>query len=461
MSLYRKYRPNSYEDVVGEDFIISVLRNSLKNNTYSHAYLFSGPRGTGKTTTARLMAKSLNCETGITDTPCNQCPSCQNIDIGHYVDLIEIDGASNRGIDEIRNIKDSINFLPVTGRKKVYIIDEAHMLTKEASNALLKTLEEPPEYIVFILCTTEPDKILETILSRCQKYEFHLNDYASLSSRLIYICKAEGYTIDDESLMILYKKSEGSVRDSLSLLEKLMMNALPSKIIDIKTTSIVFNIIPEYIFIDFINLLKDKTIDSIIEFLNNLIIKNVKIDMFFKDFAVFLKENIFNKSVNIFNVKVAIKLIDIIFDVLNRFKYEDDKRLLGVIIASRIIEIREGKTIIPVSVNNTPEVKEILPPVNINNNQINLQEKTQSPSEDINAIVVKNLKDINITLKAHSLSTQMAFALMKRFEVEGSSIILYFSTDFHKNIIDSNISILKSVFKTYITTEFSIKTILE
>lgn len=207
---------------MGQEPIVKALRNALRLKRISSAYLFAGPRGVGKTTTARIFAKGLNCEASddITDKPCGKCQACRDIELGRHPDVIEIDAASNRGIDEIRAIRESVKYLPSRGRKKVYIIDEAHMLTMEAFNALLKTLEEPPEHVVFILATTDPHRIPPTILSRLQKYEFRPISPFDIIRRLQYIAKQEGIDVEDRALQEIARRSEGSLRDAISMLEQ-------------------------------------------------------------------------------------------------------------------------------------------------------------------------------------------------------------------------------------------------
>ncbi len=220
---YRKWRPQTLAEVVGQEHVTQTLLNALKSRRVAHAYLFCGPRGTGKTSTGRILAKAVNCLT--TDgngEPCNTCPMCQAITDGRALDVIEIDAASNRGIDEIRDLRERTNYAPNQGRYKVYIIDEVHMLTKEASNALLKTLEEPPPYVIFILATTEAHKVLPTMISRCQHFDFRRIAQKDTVSRLTHICSSEDIKIEPEALRLIARSATGSLRDAENILEQLI-----------------------------------------------------------------------------------------------------------------------------------------------------------------------------------------------------------------------------------------------
>lgn len=220
--LARKYRPQTFDQVVKQDHVSQTLTNAISTNRVAHAILFSGPRGTGKTTVARIMAKAMNCEAGPTSEPCNDCRSCREITAGRSVDVFEIDGASNRGVDKIRELRENVKYSPANSRYKIYIIDEVHMLTVEAFNALLKTLEEPPPHVKFMFATTEPHKIPITILSRCQRHDFRLIDVESIIRHLEVICRKEGIDIAEESLGLLARQGAGSMRDALSLLDLVM-----------------------------------------------------------------------------------------------------------------------------------------------------------------------------------------------------------------------------------------------
>ena len=220
--LARKWRPQNFDEVVGQEHITRTLKNALELGRVAHAFLFSGSRGVGKTSVARILAKALNCVNGPTPTPCNQCQSCLEITQGHSLDVLEIDGASNRGIDEVREIRENIKYLPAQGGYKVFIIDEVHMLTKDAFNALLKTLEEPPAHAIFIMATTEPHKVPVTILSRCQRYDFKRLATAAIQAHLVQLASREGWGLSPEGLQLIAQEAEGGMRDAQGLLDQVI-----------------------------------------------------------------------------------------------------------------------------------------------------------------------------------------------------------------------------------------------
>lgn len=334
ITLYRKYRPSSFSEISGENEIVKSLKLSLKNKSMAHAYLFSGPRGVGKTTIARLIAKGVNClnlkENG---EPCNECKNCKAINEGRFSDLIEIDAASNRSIDEIRSLKEKINYQPVEGLKKVYIIDEAHMLTKEAFNALLKTLEEPPAHVIFILATTELEKILPTIISRCQRYDFKPLDLEEMKAGLEHILKEENLSMTDDVYPVIYENSSGSMRDSISILERLIVTA-NGKEINLKIAEDTLGITPSSRIKIFLNKILNENEYDIINELESLANESFDIELFFKDLAKYCKNAILKKELDI---DKGLKIISTIYDVIGKFKFEDDKKLVGYVIVAEIL----------------------------------------------------------------------------------------------------------------------------
>src|SRR3989338_6752580 len=247
--LARKYRPQTFSEVIGQEHITSTLQNSLTSKRIHHAYLFTGARGIGKTTVARLLAKALNCEVSSAIEPCNQCRSCQDITSGSSLDVQEIDGASNTGVDDVREIRDRVQYLPSSGKYKIYIIDEVHMLSTNAFNALLKTLEEPPAHVVFVFATTEVHKIPQTILSRCQRFDFRRIALKQIADHLNKICGEENYTADAAALWLIARQGDGSMRDSLSLLDHVisftngkLTEAEVSQVLGLTERSLVYEI---------------------------------------------------------------------------------------------------------------------------------------------------------------------------------------------------------------------------
>lgn len=229
-ALYRKFRPDNFDDVKGQDHIVTTLTNQIKAERIGHAYLFCGTRGTGKTTVAKILAKAVNCQNPINGSPCNQCEMCRAIQAGTSMNVIEIDAASNNGVDNIREIREEVTYRPTEGRYKVYIIDEVHMLSTGAFNALLKTLEEPPSYVIFILATTEAHKIPVTILSRCQRYDFHRISIDTIAARLTELLEAEGVEAEEKAVRYVAKAGDGSMRDALSLLDQCIAFYLGQKL---------------------------------------------------------------------------------------------------------------------------------------------------------------------------------------------------------------------------------------
>ncbi|TDF92195.1 DNA polymerase III subunit gamma/tau [Paenibacillus piri] len=222
IALYRTWRPQAFQEIVGQKHIVQTLQNSLREGRFTHAYLFNGPRGTGKTSAAKILAKAVNCLNGPAEEPCNECANCIRITEGAVMDVVEIDAASNRGVEEIRDIRDKVKYAPTEVRQKVYIIDEVHMLTTEAFNALLKTLEEPPAHVMFILATTEPHKLPATIISRCQRFDFRRVSLEEQVERLHLVCHEEQIEADDDAIRFIARLSDGGMRDALSLLDQIM-----------------------------------------------------------------------------------------------------------------------------------------------------------------------------------------------------------------------------------------------
>ncbi|MEL7563991.1 MAG: DNA polymerase III subunit gamma/tau [Dehalobacterium sp.] len=287
VALYRQWRPQKFDDVVGQDHISRTLKNAIKTNRIVHAYLFTGPRGTGKTSSAKIMAKAVNCLSPEEGEACNHCTLCTRINSGDFMDIIEIDAASNRGIDEIRDLREKVKYAPVEGRYKIYIIDEVHMLTTEAFNALLKTLEEPPKHVIFILATTEPHKVPVTVLSRCQRFDFKRIGTRFVVERLKEICTSEGLRATEPALQILAKKAEGSMRDALSLLDQ-CLSFSDDEITEETIASVLGTVDGEFIK-NIVQSLAEKNYGIMISMIDNLIQEGKDIRQFSHDLVEYFR----------------------------------------------------------------------------------------------------------------------------------------------------------------------------
>ncbi len=343
VALYRAYRPQKFSEVVGQSHIIKTLQNAIKLDKVAHAYLFCGPRGTGKTTLAKILAKAMNCEHGPTTDPCCECDICKGIAKGSVADVVEIDAASNNGADDIRALRDTVNFLPSECKYKIYIIDEVHMLTTQAFNALLKTLEEPPKHVIFILATTEPYKLPTTILSRCQRFDFQAISIEDIIKRLKIVVEEENIKINEEALYQIAVSAEGGMRDALSLLDQavsystheevelddiLAISGSTSymKIIDLLSLCISKNDSDAIIMVD--KILKEgkevpRVLNDIILFLKDVLI--FKNDAVIEDKIMF-KNEAFIKLSNELSKPVIYRWIDILIDALNNSKFSIQKR---------------------------------------------------------------------------------------------------------------------------------------
>ncbi len=287
-ALYRKFRPNVFEDVKGQEHIVTTLRNQIRANRIGHAYLFTGTRGTGKTTVAKIFAKTVNCENPTDNGPCGECATCRAIAAGASMNVIEIDAASNNGVDNIREIVDEVSYSPAEGRYKVYIIDEVHMLSIGAFNALLKTLEEPPSYVIFILATTEVHKLPITILSRCQRYDFKRISIDTITERMKELIEAEGLEVEEKALRYIAKTADGSMRDALSLLDQCIAFHLGSTLTYDKVLDVLGAVDTE-VFSRLLRFVLDKDVLGCIELLEEIVMQGRELTQFVTDFTWYLR----------------------------------------------------------------------------------------------------------------------------------------------------------------------------
>lgn len=399
-ALYRKYRPINFSSIVGQDVIVDILKNSIINNKVSHAYLFTGPRGTGKTSTAKILAHAVNC-LNFTNDICGECSICKSLDLNDN-DIVEIDAASNNGVDEIRSLRDNVNLMPAFCKYKIYIIDEVHMLSTGAFNALLKTLEEPPSHVIFILATTEPNKIPLTILSRCQRFDFNKINMNDLVSRLKYIVNEEGRVVSDNILEQIAKISDGGLRDAINLLDQLL--SLPDENINIDeveklsgkiSTQSVYELFSYIINNDLVSILNFSTYmfdngknykdlaDSMLSFMRDISINTEVPNYFDKSYSELL-----SKITISFNN--LIKMSSIINELLKELKNSNNQKMLFEIYVFQMCNILncvDKVEVINTSMNNKKNVNI----KNDKNENINIETNQNLIDSDLKDIRINNV----------------------------------------------------------------------
>ena len=347
-ALYRKFRPDNFADVKGQDHIVTTLTNQIKHNRIGHAYLFCGTRGTGKTTVAKILAKAVNCEHPVNGSPCNECAMCKAIQAGTAMNVIEIDAASNNGVDNIREIREEVSYRPTEGKYKVYIIDEVHMLSTGAFNALLKTLEEPPSYVMFILATTEAHKIPITILSRCQRYDFHRITIDTIAARLDELLKVEGVAAEEKAVRYVAKAGDGSMRDALSLLDQCIAFYLGQELTYDKVLEVLGAVDTE-VFSKLLRKVIRGDVTGSIHILEELIVGGRELSQFVGDFTWYMRnlllvktsENpeeaidvssdnmkLLKEESTMLDVETLMRYIRIFSDLSNQIRYATQKRVL-------------------------------------------------------------------------------------------------------------------------------------
>lgn len=367
MALYRKFRPQEFADVKGQEHIVTTLKNQIKADRIGHAYLFCGTRGTGKTTIAKIFAKAVNCEHPVDGSPCGECASCKAIAAGSSMNVIEIDAASNNGVDNIREIREEVAYRPTEGKYKVYIIDEVHMLSIGAFNALLKTLEEPPSYVIFILATTEAHKIPITILSRCQRYDFRRISIETISDRLMELMEKENVEVEERAIRYIAKAADGSMRDALSLLDQCIAFYLGQKLTYDHVLEVLGAVDTE-VFSKLLRKVLAEDVAGAISQLEELVIEGRDLGQFVNDFTWYLRnllllkgsddmeevldmssENmaLLKEEARLVEADVLMRYIRIFSELSNQVKYSSQKRILIEIAIINYVNLQWRPTWIP------------------------------------------------------------------------------------------------------------------
>lgn len=456
-ALYRKYRPANFEDVVGQKYIIQTIKNAIDKNKIAHAYLFCGPRGTGKTTVARLLAKSLNC-TG-KEKPCNTCENCMSCDDNNHQDIIEIDAASSSGVSQIRSLIDNVKYSPIQGRLKVYIIDEVHMLSAGAFNALLKTLEEPPKHVCFILATTEPHKVLATIISRCQRYDFSRVKDDDIIKRIKYITKKEQIEISEEAMKLIAVLADGGMRDALSILDQCI--AYGNNEVKVEVVNEIYGITTTKQKLEILNAIIKKDVNKILEMINKFHLKGVDINRLTLDLIDIIKETVIyaytkdlkllsiisaddaNNILEGYDVKSLLEMIDILLETTLSYKNASNissyfevacLKLMGVnaskeetgqVLSEQGKEVshdvidkaddqinEEVENIADNEITEDIEVAEVLIETEVDQNDIEAEEVLEENETDQNEIEVEDTLEENDVIQIEEISSEFVLSLL-------------------------------------------------
>ena len=484
-SLYRKYRPKSFNEVVGQTVIVQTLKNSVKKNKLSHAYLFAGPRGTGKTSIAKILAKTINCENLIDANPCNKCVNCTQINNKQFVDIIEIDAASNNGVDEIREINNKVNLVPSMGKYKVYIIDEVHMLSTGAFNALLKTLEEPPSHIIFILATTEPHKIPATILSRCQRFDFKKISQIEMKKRIDQIVKEENIKIEEEAIDEISILSDGGMRDALSMLDQAI--AYSDDNITIQDIHEINGTITNNELGDFIYKLMNNNTKEILNKIDELDIKGKDFVKLTEEIILFLRNLLISKMINESNDETILELKELMNadqimnyikkfnSILNEMKNSNHPRIIFEVLMIQLLDKTKQNSEEPIrkpkiddSLNKTPKIENKklddskIEQV-IENNQANIINSmkkirinnTLCQLDKNKAILIKQkLQEMNNTLILDEYAIYYSMLLEGKLTAYGNNTLIFvFGTEGLSNEFNQNIEEIEKMLKKYLNED--------
>lgn len=479
ISLYRKYRPKTFSDVVGQEVVVKILKNSILNNKISHAYIFSGPRGTGKTSIAKIFSKAVNCLNTTDGDLCNNCENClQNID--EEIDIIEIDAASNNGVDEIREIRNNVKLMPVHLKYKVYIIDEVHMLSTSAFNALLKTLEEPPKHVIFILATTEFNKIPATVISRCQKFDFKKITNKQIEDRLKYILEQEKKSLNGEVISLIAKLSDGGLRDAINMLDQVISLEKENVTVD-----------------DVYNLIGDISEKNIIILLENIVSGNIKetlknINKYYEEGKNFVNicerlqlliRNIiiFNNTDNYFDKEYEKKLLDFshieleycekmsdeLFNLINELKRTNNQKIITEISFLKMCLMqnkKEEKNIDKIETKNNSKDNEI--PIIIEEKQNEEKEKNKSikinnvfcgPSKELKNNFVKNYEKLKefLSIKEYNSLVNLLLKATPQIVTE-TNVLFTFKNNFDIVLFDNKIEEIQDLLRKIFGKKYSV-----